>query len=114
MKQFSLLFIVTAFSICCLSIGAMAVDVDQIEKDLKGPGVTGWIHGAVHDRGLYVFTYRNPKNFFDYIEMSLLTKDPQIQEKLTTLNRHDKILVKGVFPNVSGFNLKLLLSLTLI
>jgi hypothetical protein len=97
MKKYTLLLLATALCICCSSIGAHAVDMGQIENDLKGPGVTGWIHGAVHERNLYVFTYRNPKNFFDYVEMSLITNDPATQTKLEGLNRHDKILVKGSF-----------------
>jgi hypothetical protein len=58
MKLFTLLGL---FFVC--SIPARAVDLVQLEKDLNGAGVTGWIHGSVADRHLYVFTYRTPGNF---------------------------------------------------
>lgn len=100
MKKSKLLSFGIALLLC--SPMARAVDINQIEKDLNSTGVQGWIHGAVHERGLYVFTYRNPKDFFDYIEMSLIAFTPELQAKLATLNRHDKILVKGAFlPNPS-------------
>jgi hypothetical protein len=80
------------------SSAAHAVDLAQIEKDLAGGGVTGWIHGGVSDRNLFVFTYRNPQNFFDFIEMSLTNEDdPAILQKLGTFGRHDKVIVKGAF-----------------
>ncbi len=76
---------------------ANAVDIGQLEKDLNGSGVQGWIHGAVKEQGLYVFTYRNPKNFFDYVEMSLVAEQPALLSQLATLSRNDKVLVKGKF-----------------
>jgi len=76
---------------------AAAVDVNQIEADLATKGVTGWIHGAVKDRNLYVFTFRNPENFFDYLEMSLVAPDPAFGKSLETLTRHDLVRIKGTF-----------------
>ena len=102
MKKIKVIALSGVFAILVSACVSMAVDINQIEKDLTTTGVQGWIHGAVQDRGLYVFTYRNPKDFFDYIQMSLVTYDPAIQAKLATLNRHDKVLVKGSFlPNPS-------------
>ena len=79
------------------SLGVSAVDFTQIEKDLHGQGVVGWIHGSVADRNLYVFTYRNPNDFFDFAEMSLVSFDPQMLAKLATFSRHDEVRVKGSF-----------------
>ena len=76
---------------------AFAVDIHQVEKELTTTGAVGWIHGASPSQGLYVFTYRNPQNFFDYLEMSLVSFDPQIQRQLSALNRHDQIRVHGKF-----------------
>jgi hypothetical protein len=92
MKKF---FVILAGILCAAP--SFAVDLTQVEKDLNGPGITGWVHGAVKDRSLYVFTYRDPKNFFDFVEMSLTTSDPAIESKLATFGRHDKVLVKGRF-----------------
>ncbi len=100
MKKYALLLLATVLWISCSSKDSQSVHAEQMtqmEGDLKGPGVLGWVHGAVHERNLYVFTYRNPKNFFDYVEMSLITNDPALQTKLQSLDRHDKILVKGSF-----------------
>lgn len=84
-----------------LSIGsALAVDLGAVEKQLTTTGVEGWIHGSVSGQGLYVFTYRSPKDFFDYVEMSLVWDDASsnsMQKKLATFGRHDKVLVKGEF-----------------
>lgn len=82
-----------------LSAQAFAVDLGEIERLLGSTGVDGWIHGSVSDRNLYVFTYRNPNNFFDYIEMSLVSFDPAMLRQLSTLSRNDEVLVKGSFMN---------------
>jgi hypothetical protein len=79
-------------------LAARAVDLTQLEKDLKGNGITGWIHGSVADRNLYVFTYRTPGSFFDFVELSLTAEDDaDLQAKIGTFSRHDKVLVKGSF-----------------
>lgn len=76
---------------------ARAVDLSQIERDLGTTGVTGWIHGSVAERGIYVFTYRNPNDFFDYLEMSLVAMTSDMESRLATFGRHDKVTVKGRF-----------------
>jgi hypothetical protein len=73
-----------------------AIDFSQIEKDLPTKGIEGNIHGAAHGQGLYVFTLRNPTDFFDYAFLSLTTKNTLIQNQLSQLGRHDRVLVKGV------------------
>lgn len=98
MQRRSVPLIVTAFILISFAPAAsQAVDVGQIEKDLSGEGVVGWIHGAEKSNNMYVFTYRNPNDFFDYLNMSLTTDKPQILEKLATFQRHDKVRVKGSF-----------------
>lgn len=76
---------------------AFAVDLGQIEKDLNGSGLVGWIHGEVTDRELIVFTYRNPEDFFDNIQMSLIPETDELANALVTLGRHDQIRIKGHF-----------------
>ena len=90
-------FIATFVMGLLLSAQAKAVDLGQIEKDLNGSGVIGWIHGEVADRDLSVLTYRNPKNFFDNIQMSLVPETDAVSKVLATYNRHDQVLVKGRF-----------------
>lgn len=84
------------FTMGC-STTAHAVDTVQIEKDLAGSGVVGWIHGSVEDRQLWVFTYRNPSNFFDNIQMSLVPENGAIEKDLAQLSRHDQVRIKGAF-----------------
>ena len=84
------------------SFSAMAVDYDQVGRDLASDGAVGWIHGAVNANGLYVFTYRNPQNFFDYAVMSVVTFDPNLLHQLDAVKRHDQVRLKGSFlPNPS-------------
>ena len=58
-------------------------------------GAVGEIHGAYRELDLYVLTYRNPKNFFEFIEVSLIPGSPQISSLLAGLHRHDRVRIKG-------------------
>ncbi len=69
----------------------------KLERALQaGRAVEGEIHGAFPDLSLYVFTYRNPENFFDYVEASLIATSPEIGAKLAALRRHDRVRIEGV------------------
>jgi hypothetical protein len=76
---------------------ALALDVNQVQRDLQGQGSVGWIHGAVTSQNLYVFTVRNPQNFFDYAEFSLISDSVLIQNLFSSLDRHDQVRIKGDF-----------------
>jgi len=93
MKNFFFLVVLGAF----FHLSAFAVDFTQIEKDLTGDGLVGWIHGAVEEQGLYVFTYRNPDDFFDYVQMSLVPDNDAVAKALTAFSRNDQVKIKGVF-----------------
>lgn len=80
-----------------LSACAHAVDIREVERKLTTTGAEGWVHGSSPSQGLYVFTYRNPKDFFDFIEMSLVATKPEIQKQLEALGRHDQVRIKGEF-----------------
>ncbi len=79
------------------STSVRAVDLNEIEKELTTTGAQGWIHGTINDQHTFVFTYRNPDNFFDYVIMSLVPSKPEVAKTLLTLHRQDKVLVKGSF-----------------
>ncbi|MES1205768.1 MAG: hypothetical protein ABUS79_07500 [Pseudomonadota bacterium] len=64
---------------------------------LRDGQLSGWIHGAVHDRGLYVFTYRKPGDFFSFAEFPLAPATPEVATRLQQLKRHDELLIKGAF-----------------
>ena len=72
-------------------------DLRQLETRLKADGLEGWIHGAVDRHGLYVFTYRDPKDFFRAAEFPMVAGSPEVGKRLRELNRHDRVRVKGAF-----------------
>lgn len=88
--------------VSAISASAHAVDLAQVEKDLKGAGAVGWIHGAVESQQIFVLTIRNPDNFFDYVELSLTTESVDIQKQLSSFHRHDQVRVKGSFLDISA------------
>lgn len=92
MKRSAWLVLLLSFLV---SSCAWAINPGDLEQQLNGAGLVGWVHGASTDQGLYVFTYRNPNDFFDYIQMSLITGDPAIQAQLSHLTRNDKVKVQG-------------------
>jgi hypothetical protein len=78
----------------------MAPDPDDHEtlgRLLADQGLIGRIHGAVHDPGLYVFTYRKPGDFFVHAEFPLVPADDAVALALKALKRHDAVLIKGSF-----------------
>jgi hypothetical protein len=64
---------------------------------LKDGRLSGWVHGAVHDRGLYVFTYRKPQDFFSFAQFPLAPATPEVAAQLQAVKRHDAVLIKGTF-----------------
>jgi hypothetical protein len=74
-----------------------AIDISDVQKQLLDTGCVGWVHASVSSKAMYVFTYRNPHDFFDYVMMSLVSDDPAIQKQLAGLNRHDQVQIKGTF-----------------
>jgi hypothetical protein len=89
--------LISLLALMTISTNAFAVDMKEVEKELTTSGVEGWVHGSVETQGLYVFTYRNPTNFFDYVQMSLVSLTPAMMKELGTYSRQDKVRVKGSF-----------------
>lgn len=73
------------------------IDLDELEKDLTSTGVTGWIHGSAPQYRQFVFTYRDPKNFFRAVQLSVVARKPKLVNFLKGLNRHDEIWIRGEF-----------------
>ena len=67
---------------------------EELRKVVVQEGVTGWIHGKNPENGLLVFTLRNPENFFEYRLYPMLPTR-KVLEVFETLNRHDKVWIKG-------------------
>lgn len=74
-----------------------AIDQEEVRKALKGDGATGYIHGTTPEAELFVFSFRNPENFFDKMEFPIVGKTAGVKADLAKLTRHDKVLIKGDF-----------------
>ncbi len=78
------------------------LDSDHISNELENNGLIGNIHGAVSDYNLFVLSVRNPQNFFDHREFSLVADQENITNNLATLKRHDQVCIKGHFLRNTG------------
>jgi len=72
-------------------------DFDSLEILLEQGRLPGWIHGAVHDRSLYVFTYRKRNDFFSFGEFPLIAATDDVVKRLAMVRRHDAVMLKGRF-----------------
>src|SRR5262245_51577320 len=68
----------------------------KLDRELSaGRAVEGEVHGAFPDLNLYVFTYRAPDNFFEYVEVSLVGPTDALRAQLAQLRRHDRVRIEG-------------------
>ena len=65
------------------------------EKLENNNGLIGRIHGAVKESGVFVLTVRDPENFFNAIQYSLVSRNRRVNRTLSSLHRHDRICVTG-------------------
>ncbi|NCN26856.1 hypothetical protein GW915_04710 [bacterium] len=72
-------------------------DFKEIQRQLANEGLVVEVHSAVAQYGLYVATYRDRENFFNYVHMSMITRDQELKKVLSSLQRHDKIRITGKF-----------------
>ena len=89
----------TQFAIfCLLALQACTFGLGKLQRELNSTrGAEGEIHGAYAQQELYVFTYRNPKNFFDYYEISLIPQTREAAAAMAQAHRHDRVRIKGSF-----------------
>jgi hypothetical protein len=81
---------------CVFVLSACAGLPAQLGRELgAGRTVEGEIHGAYPDLNLYVFTFRNPENFFEYVEVSLVAPTDALRAELAALHRHDRVRISG-------------------
>ena len=73
------------------------IDLGEVERLLAGEGVVGWIHGVMHDARLYVFTYRDPNNFFRFAQFPMIASSRALGDRFRDLGRHDKVRLFGRF-----------------
>jgi hypothetical protein len=81
---------------CMLTLSACAPLPAKLEREIEaGRAVEGEIHGAFPDLDLYVFTYRNPQDFFEFVEVSLVAPTADVAAELAALHRHDRVRIRG-------------------
>ncbi len=78
------------------------IDFPALDQELQGNGLTGWVHGAAPEFNQYVFTWRDPNDFFLHFEFPMITSNPKLKAVLKTLGRHDEIVIKGKFANLNA------------
>lgn len=64
-------------------------------------GLKGTMHGARHDLGTYVFTWWNPKGFFENLNLSLVPNTPEMARQFAGLERHQSVVVWGKLVRVT-------------
>jgi hypothetical protein len=72
-------------------------DIPALAQELASGTLSGWIHGAVHPRGLYVFTWRRAGNFFSSLDFPVAPVGEEVAAKLAQVKRHDQVRIKGSF-----------------
>ena len=73
------------------------LELSQLSQELENTGLIGGIHGAASSAQLFVMSVREPGNFFNHREFSLLASNESTRTKLSQLNRHDRVCIKGNF-----------------
>jgi hypothetical protein len=72
-------------------------DIDSLAILLSQGKLHGWIHAGVHPRGLYVFTYRKPNDFFSFADFPLIANNDAVAARLLDVKRHDEVTLTGSF-----------------
>lgn len=80
-----------------LSFAQDGVDLDSLKAQLNGDGLGGWVHGAVTEQSMFVFTWRSPDNFFVNIQLPMQSENEEVRAQLASLSRHDYVVLKGDF-----------------
>jgi hypothetical protein len=73
-------------------------DIAALSGLLTTGRLSGRIHGAVHDRGMYVFTYYpDPRDIFVFADFPMTPASDAIAQRLLQVKRHDTVTIKGAF-----------------
>ncbi|MEM8828831.1 MAG: hypothetical protein AAGE96_05670 [Cyanobacteria bacterium P01_G01_bin.19] len=71
------------------------LSMSELSQELSSTGLIGRIHGAAPESQMYIMSVREPNNFFNHLEFSLLPQDSKAIDTLKQLNRHDAVCVRG-------------------
>jgi hypothetical protein len=71
----------------------------QFYEQLKTTGAQGEVHGVSSVQGLFVWTYRNPQNFFQFKNFTMVSANEFVLNLMSGLRRHDKVWIKAEIIN---------------
>lgn len=80
---------------CAQASAGNTISYDELDNCLLDEGVLLEVHGIVPMSSMFVVTYRNPNNFFQSVHLSLIGTDSNTRSMISSLRRHDVILVQG-------------------
>ncbi|MCM8537896.1 MAG: hypothetical protein NE334_18280 [Lentisphaeraceae bacterium] len=69
--------------------------LDEVIQLTETKGIHAIIHGADHERKLYVISWSSPENFFNRYNLVISPTSSSIYQQFSTLNRGDRVLIKG-------------------
>jgi hypothetical protein len=73
-------------------------DIPALSALLTAGRLSGRIHGAVSDRGMYVFTYYpDPRDIFVFADFPMTPASDAIAQRLQQVKRHDTVTITGAF-----------------
>ncbi|MCC0177626.1 hypothetical protein I4641_11615 [Waterburya agarophytonicola K14] len=71
------------------------LEMTQLSQELNNTGLIVRIHGAAASSQMFVMSVREPDNFFNHREFSLLAENLETIDTLKKINRHDLVCVGG-------------------
>lgn len=69
--------------------------MEEVVAAAEKQGIYGLIHGADHERRMYVLSWSHPKNFFNRYNLVMAPNSRELAEQFKTLNRGDRIFIQG-------------------
>ncbi len=83
-------------------IAYQGLELTRLSQELESNGLIGRIHGAATESQMFVLSVREPNNFFQSREFSLLADNSETADQFKQLNRHDSVCIQGsIIPNRS-------------
>lgn len=76
---------------------ASGIDLEELRRLLSSSGVVGEIHAADPDNRQFVFTYRDPKDFFNNVQIGMISHQDSVRDFFKSMRRHDRVKIKGNF-----------------
>lgn len=69
--------------------------LEEVVAAAEKQGIHGLIHGADHERKMYVLSWSHPGNFFNRYSLVMAPNSRELAEQFKTLNRGDRVFIQG-------------------